>query len=140
MEYILQAHRFPYKDKSSIVRHAIHRHLAWLTSLEPVKSVMGQVEAACQVLGEIEQQSEFNALFEKMSAQISSYLGRNAEGEARRLVMTILRIVRDMPLGYWRDQYEEELNSRWGYLVESGKIANFGLCMEEKSENGGEDS
>lgn len=126
MEYVMQSKSFPYRSKGDILRHALHRHLAYLSHLEPgVKSVLGQVDAICEVLREEEMSGEFRALFDKMGAQIQNFMGQGAEGEARRLILNVLRLVGEMPDGYWRDKYMSEIKSRWGHVVEKAPKVNL---------------
>ena len=133
LEYVMQTHAFPYRTKGDILRHALHRHLAWLTTLEPMKSVMGQVDAIAEVLREEEQASEFQVSFDRRAARISSFSQQRAEGEARRMVLNVTRLIGGMQDGYWRDKYLAELESRWGYMIEQAPRA--ALVMAKNPEN-----
>jgi len=124
-EVLVQSKRFPYRTKADLIRHALYRHVKWLEGLEPVKSVMSQVDATIAVLAEEEQQHEFRGVLEKMSAQISNHISSGAEGEARRLVLKVQALMREAPDCYWRNRYLGEIDSRWKHLIDSAPRAGL---------------
>lgn len=125
LEHILQSKKFPYRCKGDILRHALLRHLIWLESLEPMRSVTGQVDAILEVLRDEEFASDFRSLFDKLGERISSHIGQGAEGEARRLILSAIHAIDQMPEGYWKEKYKSEVDSRWGYLIKNAGRASL---------------
>jgi hypothetical protein len=94
---------------------------------------MGQVDAINEVMREEEFASSFRSVFEKMGVRIAEFMGSGSDGEARRMVLTVLRMVGEMPDGYWRDKYAAEIKARWGHLVDKAPRAS--LLSNGESEN-----
>jgi len=63
---------------------------------------------------------EFNQMFAVMGTVIQNHLNAGAEGEARRLLSTVLKHVRSITEDYWRKKAEQEVRTRFGHLLEAG--------------------
>ncbi len=119
---IMAARRFPYKTASDLYRHALVRHLQWLSTLEPeMKSVMSQVQVVLNLMREEQFNLEYQGVFEEVSRTVSRYLAGGHEVEARRVVERCQSEFEAMPEGFWRDQYTGELSRRFGYLMQQSQ-------------------
>lgn len=129
IQIVMAAHKFPYKTPSDLLRHALVRHLHWLTTLEPdICSVMGQVQVVIDICREEQYQQDFNEVFDAVGSTIQRYLSGGHTGEALRTVARCRDTFMDMPEGFWRDQYMNELMKRFGYLLEGdGAVLDVGL-------------
>ena len=109
---------FPYRNKEDVIRHAIDRHLKWLETLAPVPSVTKQVDAVMAVLREEEFNQDFLLLFNKLQAQISSYMGIGAERDAVALLARVKQYIDDMPSGVnWKKRYQTKLEDQFGHML-----------------------
>lgn len=127
---------FPYDSLSSLLRHALLRHIRWLQAFkEPVKSVMGQVNVINKLLDEDEHASQFLSTFNKLSQRINEYIGLGDKGEAVRLIMEVTAYIREMPDTYWKKKYIEELDKRCGgYIRDIGKADLLEFSIEPDAE------
>jgi hypothetical protein len=117
LEMVVQSKKFPFRNIGEIIRHAIVRELVYLEGLEPMKSITGQVDAIIEVMRDEEFAGEFAKLFDRLGQRIASHLGSGSDGEARRLVLIVQEKLGDMPEGYWKDRYQQEVEVRYGHLV-----------------------
>lgn len=107
------------------MRHAVHRHLEWLETIDPIASVTGEVDAIIEILRDEEFSQDFTTVFEKMGERIAKHLEKGSEGQARRLLTLVLKRIAQMPPGYWKDLYKADINSRWGHLLSTGTKASL---------------
>jgi hypothetical protein len=134
---ILESKWFPYETTHQIVRHALKRHLEWLETLAPITgSVLHRTNAILELLVEEEEQDKFQEVITKTERQVGTYLGSGRVQRARSLVKRVLDQVNEMPESQWKDQYQQELNHKFAYLLKSGMEANtptslFELVEEE---------
>jgi hypothetical protein len=133
LDIVLRSRRFPYRTKGDIIRHAIVRTLKWLESMEDVPSVLGQVDMMMDILRDEQMQQEFIAMFEAMQRVIGNHVSAGATGEARRLVAKMKMQIQKMPDGHWKNRYHEELDTKFGYLLE----AQSGMKVNRKAAGSG---
>lgn len=131
---ILESKKFPYKMKGELFRHAILRHLKWLATLKPVRSVLAEAEAIMDILREEENAEMFKGVFDKLGSRIAVFLGSGEKGEALRLVRLIQNRLINMEDGYWKTRYMNELEEEYGFLLENATKANLGVDEEEDGE------
>ena len=117
VEQIIQSKKFPYRTKGDLLRHALHKHMGWLVSVEPMVTVSGQVDAILEVMRDEEMSNDFALVFEKMGERISQHIANESHREAARLVLTIQACVKEMPEGFWKDKYQEKLKRKYGSLL-----------------------
>ena len=134
MEAFVQSKKFPYRSIPDLIRHAILRHLHWLNSVGPVKSVTGAVDAMLSILREDEFMSEFKQVLETLDARIYSHINQGEESQARRLVLEMLRHIKNMPAGFWRTKYLKNIEGKYGHLLKDmpkASILSFDSSEEE---------
>ena len=127
LEQILQARQFPYRTKGDILRHALHRHMRWLNTLEPISSVCSQVDAILELMRDEEMNNDFSLVFEKLEDRISRHTAEGSEKEAMRLLMIVQGHVGSMPDGFWKDKYKGKLQDKYGGLLKKATKANLGI-------------
>lgn len=125
VEQVLQSKRFPYRTKGDILRHALHRHMAWLSTLEPMVTCTGQVEAILEIMRDEEMNEDFALVFGKMDELISRHLASGSDREATRLVLTVKQHIDKMPDGFWKDKYSDQLTSKYGKLIKKSSKAKL---------------
>jgi len=111
---------FPYRTKGDVIRHAVQRHLQWLETQAPFPSITKQIDAIIEIVREEEFQAEFTQLFDAISPRVAGLLGDGQIDQARVIVGRIGRLMDDMPEGYWKNKHIDELNRRFGYLLQMG--------------------
>jgi hypothetical protein len=121
---IVNSKSFPYRSKGDLVRHAIHRHLHWLHDQAPFKSIMGQIDAIIELVREEEFNSEFVTTIEKLTEQAARYVTLSQLPRAKSLVMRVMDKIKGMPDGAWKDQYMNEIETRFSHLL-SGQAVNL---------------
>ena len=130
VDQIVQAKKFPYRTKGDLLRHALHRHMKWLSTLEPMVTVSGQVDAVLEIMRDEEMNDDFSLVFEKMKERVSQHLASGANREAVRLVMTIQGCINEMPGGFWKDKYKKQLKNQFGDMLEGTDKCKLGKVEE----------
>lgn len=125
VEQIIQAKKFPYRTKGDLLRHALHRHMGWLASMESIPSVSGQVDAIIEIMRDEEMNNDFDLVFEKMGERVAQHITNGAQREATRLVMTIQACITEMPDGFWKDKYKEQIKKKYGTIIEGNDKCNL---------------
>lgn len=115
---IVEQRVFPYRQKADLIRHAIVRHLRWLESLAPIPSVMSEVDLIMDIMREDEFATDFRRVLNTLGERIATHVAQGSEGEARRLLLKALKHVENMPDGYWRDRYKEEIIQKHGKFLD----------------------
>ena len=133
---VLKSKRFPYRTEGDLERHAIYRHLKWLDTLEVLPSVTQQVDAMIEVLNQEEFQQDFIAVFQNVQSVVAQYTATGANGEARRVLATIINHVDGMPEGYWKTRYRHELEEKFGHLMNQGET----MRLVERERGKGEEA
>ena len=134
VDAIIQSKIFPYRRKGDLLRHALHRHLEWLDSLAPIPSVTCQVDAILQLVLNEEFNSDFTHTFEVLQKTIANYLGQGAAGQAVRVMLEAQKSIQGMPDGYWKDQYMDILEEKFGHLVKESLKASLDPKKAENDE------
>ena len=125
IEQIIQSKQFPYRTKGDFLRHALHRHVRWLSTLGEVPSVMGQVDTILEIMRDEEMNNDFSLVFAKLEERINSYLSDGDSKEAARLILLIKSHIAEMPSGFWKTKYTKRLNDRFGRLTNGMKKLNL---------------
>jgi len=139
-QQFVESRRFPYADKSALYRHGTYRHLKFLASLEGnVKTVMGQINVINKLFDDEEQSAAFQSTFQRLSSLISHYVGANEKIQAVRLITDVKQYLNEMPEGFWKRKYLEELDAKHGGFIkdvvkESKKSADIDLLEGEEDD------
>ena len=128
---ILQSRKFPYRTKGDIMRHALVRHLRWLETLEPIRSVTAEVDAIMEIMKEEEFNHDFQVTFEKLQSVVANHISNNAQNEAIRLVLQVRLHLEAMPEGYWRTKYLTEIDQRYGHIIQRAHKPSLSSFTQE---------
>ena len=135
VEQIVQSQSFPYRTNSDLYRHAVHRHLDWLSEQgENVCSLGKQVNVIMTIMRDEERNSEFAEVFTKLTERVNQHLTTGANKEAVRLISEVQRAINGMPDGFWRDRYQKELITKFGGLLETAKRVKLTVVNDDDNE------
>jgi hypothetical protein len=131
VDQIVQSKVFPYRTKGDLLRHGLSRHIRWLESIAPVRSVTAEVDTMLEILRDEEFYSDFVNVFDKLGERVNSHMSGGSVGEARRLLLNIIRNIDNMPEGYWRDRYKLEVENKYGHILKAAPKARLGVVKED---------
>lgn len=117
IEVLIASKRFPFQTDGEFLRWAVMRGFRELEAMEPVGSVGKQVEILSAWLTEETAFSEFTEAFQQLEHTVSRYMADSAPEQALRIVAVARFQIEQMPEGYWRDRYLEELHKRFNQLA-----------------------
>lgn len=110
--------KFPYKTSSDLLRHALHRHLEFLDEIEPgIDLNIASLDAVNEIINAENERIEFAKSFDSLSKSVQELSARGSQGQAKKLVLKVLRKVQQMPPGYWKDSYLRDLKTRFGHIL-----------------------
>jgi len=131
---ILNSHKFPFRTAGDIMRWCVVRGLKVLDKIEPLPGFLGTADVINEVLRQQLYMQEFSSMFTTMTQVIQQHISAGAEGEARKLLSTVLGHIRKMEdEPYWRKKAEDEVKSRFGHLLEGkGKSTSLRVIGEDE--------
>jgi hypothetical protein len=121
LDVIVGSKKFPFRTKGDVGRWAIHVGIRRLEQMEAVPSVTAEVDAMIGILRDEMFHHEFQATFDAMDRVISTHIGAQAYGEARRVVALMRDRISKMPDGYWKEKYDAKVLEKHGHLLEVGQ-------------------
>jgi secreted Zn-dependent insulinase-like peptidase len=130
-DIVVQSKKFPYNSLSDLLRHAYRRHLMYLQTLAPVKSILHEIDIINDILLQEKFNQAFMSVFENMAHMVDMFLGRNEKGEAVRLIRTVQDKVEEMDDGYWKERYRKEIDNRWGHIISGLKLVGMEFDGED---------
>ncbi len=119
LDVIIHSRRFPYNTPSDILRHALHRHLDYLSQIEPkIPLDMPSLTIVNNLFTTQQEMLRFLESSKSLSKIVYDLLGSGAQAEARRIVSSTLCELERMEKSHWRDSYIEEVKKHFGHLLE----------------------
>ena len=131
---ILGAKKFPFRTVGDIQRWCVVRGIKVLNRLEPMPGFMGIADTINEVLKQEIYLQEYTQMFNTMSSVIQAHIAAGAEGEARRLLTTVLGHIRKIEEAHWKQKAEAEVRARFGHLLEGGGRAVSLRVVGERDE------
>lgn len=134
LQNILESKQFPFQNTHHIVRLFLKWGIERLENAIPIpNSMFHRTNAIFELLVEEEEQDRFIEVFEKLEKQIGAYLGKSKVKKARVLVQRVFQHVDLMPDGEWKDEYQKDMDEKFGYLLktEGKNIASLVDLAEE---------
>lgn len=131
---IVASRRFPYGDKSDLIRHAIFYHVGRLSQAKSFGH--GTLHAQVMVINRLMQEQEYNQDFldviSRMERFVHLCIQRNDKTAAAEMVEAVRREVARMNPKSWRHRYNAEINRKIGRLLQSnyevdGQIVTDGM-------------
>lgn len=119
-EYIAQR-RFPYGDKSDLIRHAIAHHLDRLALCRNhgQESLHAQVAVINRLIQEQEKNREFIETIANLERFVQLAMQSDDREAASEMVRLVKEQVRKITSPFWRKRYEREIQRRVGFMLDS---------------------
>lgn len=114
MQRVTSSKLWPYRTGADVIRHAIHRHLKWLSQLTPFPTVMHQVDAMLEILRDEAFMQDFSDVFGKAGEAIGRHIGQGQMELAMSLLDRLEQAIQDMPEGAWKKKYQGEFGQKFG--------------------------
>lgn len=115
---IIQTRQFPYQSDSELMRHALIRHLKWLTDQGYIgANTIFQIQAVSEVAKDDEMHQGFMSSLELLQERVNYHRSRGGNGSERAvedMVGKVVELVDGMPEGRWKELYKEEIINRYG--------------------------
>lgn len=122
LNVIYRAKKFPFRTEGDMFRWCLVRGLKVLDRLDPTPGFFGVADAIGEVMKQEMYQQEFTSMFGTMEKVIAQHVATGAEGEARKMLGTVIRHIRTIDGDdHWKDKCESEVIKRFGHLIEGGK-------------------
>lgn len=125
MNMVFRGKKFPFRTEGDIFRWCVVRGLKVLDRLEPQPGFLGMADAINEILRQETYMQEFLDMFGAMEKVINVHMASGATKEARKLLSTVLRMVRtsgeDDDTTYWKKKCEDDVMRRFGHLMEGSR-------------------
>lgn len=131
LEKVIQSRQFPYRTKGDILRHALHRHIRWLSSIGDLPSVSGQVDVILEIMRDEEMNNDFTLVFAKLEERIAKHIGEGSNREAMRLLLIVQNHINSMPEGFWKSRYQSEIKKKYSGMIKGSTKASLSNMGEE---------
>lgn len=119
IELCLNSKFFPYRSSSDLIRHAVYRHLQWLTTnAKHVPSVMAQVDAMLEVTRDDAMFLEQKTVLSQLQEQCQRHLGLGDGESAKRVISIAVANINTLPPGSWRDSYRARFNQMFQWALQ----------------------
>jgi len=110
--------KFPYKTHSDLLRHALHRHLEFLDEIESeFDGNISDLDAVNEIINAENESIAFAKTFDSLSRSAEKLSDRGEQGQAKKLVLKVLRKVEKMTPGYWKDSHIKALKSKFKHFL-----------------------
>jgi hypothetical protein len=123
MEILLESKRFPYRSKSDLLRHAVLRHLKWLSTLEPDFPVHYLV--ALQMMQTVATDDLYRAemarTFHELDTRIQSLLNSGEQVEAMRMISRAKGHMESQADTPAKDRLKKAFQDRYGHFLRAGE-------------------
>lgn len=132
---ILASKCFPYRSEQSFIRHAIHRHIRYLLTLEPqIRNHVAILESINRIISTQEMMLEVADLIGRLDRNVNDLTRRGLRNEAVRMVFDVRKRVESMDSdidGAWRAKLLSDIHDRFGHLLVAGERVSLVPREEE---------
>jgi len=91
---VIASRSFPYKTVSSLIRHAVWRHLKWLRDRDPsMRGDMAWLEFMLTVIQKSEKMLEYSAVLGELDRVTDLLLKAGDKDEAKRTVLHCVKVI-----------------------------------------------
>lgn len=125
---LIQSRDYPYQTASSCLRHALIRHLDWLSNPNSDASNyrrhgkwrtnLHAIMAIEEILEAEAAEASFMSIFQKLGETIATHMSRGSVDMARDVALRVYAQVAQMPVGPWKERYMREIVQRFGGLID----------------------
>ena len=137
LEIIVTSKHWPYQTASDVVRHALKRHMEWLSTLASIPSVIHQTNAINEILVEEGDKSTFLEIIDELAKKVGEAVAAGRLGPARELLARVMGEIDGMPEGWWKEQYRAVMGERFKGLLDRPEAASLAELVEDNSWGGG---
>lgn len=109
IEEIVQSRQFPFRSRGDIYRVGINNLLNQLQALGWESSILAQAKAIQRITIEEGYYREFYESMQGVEDEVVRLRGRGYVAEAQGYLERIKREIEVMPVGLWKDRYQEKL-------------------------------
>jgi len=124
---IIDKRVFNYTTAADLHRHALWRHLQWLSEKAPeLRERMSWVGAVVEITQTAERFIEYEAVTDYLARTVDSLKQRGEEGvgEARQLVLDVINQITEGDTNSLKRQYLRRITKRHGHLLQGGAGAS----------------
>src|SRR5579859_2319160 len=119
-EAVIYQRRFPYRpyNESDIVRHALHRHMAYLMGHPGCPKAAGTVmNSMMRIIEQEETNQQFGQAMERTQRLVTHAMTNNNPAAAEDLVRGLWNTLKGMERTPWREQYMRQFRVKFGHLL-----------------------
>lgn len=121
--------KFPYSGVGELIRHAIVRHLHYLSKIEEdIKPMCSMLDMLLEVVTEEENAFKFMQVVERSSTLLLKLLNSgNPEDKqrAQKIYLSLLSQLRGFKDSYWKKHYRAAMEARLGTLLQNVSFTDF---------------
>lgn len=115
---VIQSKQFPYRSDSDLLRHAVVRHLKWLTDQGYIGvNTIFAIDAILTVARDDENHQQFIGSLEKLEERVSCHKREGSLEVAENMLADVVEAVDRMPDNSWKRAYKKELKRRFPELI-----------------------
>lgn len=122
---LVASKKYPFRTVGDAIRYCIASRSRVLLAQAGIPSVLAQADTMISVLVDEEFQIQFLDFFGHLRKVVDTYMEAGSPHEAKRVVTRARAQIGQMPEGYWRDRYAEELIKRHGALIDQDGIGDW---------------
>lgn len=110
----------PFRDIGGFCRAGVKLLLDLCAKLDPdlITDSFKQNTILINILTEEQRNMEFTLIFEKMRSQVDELIRHGAKNHAMGMLLRILNVIREMDMGFYKNQYLGELRKQFGNMLD----------------------
>lgn len=119
IQIVLRSGRFPYVRGADLIRHAIYRHLHWLSEIRQSmpKSQLAGMDAVIEICRDDEIRMQTEAAFSRLNERIESHYLQQNFSEAIRLLTLVKTRIDQVQSSPWKTKFVKDLWERHGHML-----------------------
>ena len=107
----------PYATLSDLYRHAIVRHIEYLATVSVEPTEHEYVRSLLDFLGREKERVDYQLVLDELDEVVGGHIKKERTRDARRAVRIVMEAVWKMPDGNLKDNYREQINNKFGGLI-----------------------
>ena len=128
IDIILASRKFNYISRGDLLRHALHRHLAWLLKIEPeVTSIMPAIETIRELTKQQADMAQYNKTVEDLQKTLDDMLLLGQREKVCSLVNQTYYNASKIQDEVWRELYMKKIKERYGVYLTIDTCAGVSL-------------
>jgi len=113
---VVQTKQFPYRSDSDLLRHALVRHMRWLTDLGYIgKNSIFTADAIISITRDDEIHQEFVVSIDKLVDRVNYHRHHKDDEAADEMIETVWGLIEQLPEeNRWKKRYRDEMEAKFG--------------------------